>query len=314
MGVDDWTESLRDIGQDLITIEVNTIESTQISGRKMPSYPHALLDVVQKYADFLVGPAVGLELDKFAGLFGSKGSTEGETRTKLTSPIDFKRREKLRQQGHESLDREMATLTKNIQPQYATGGTRHTVKLTNGWETFELLRLAANRTLAPVESDKPAAVSKDPKGSRAAAPQSGRPQIGRNTRGILWRIARNCDQLKLVADDLRRNPDSREFIGKTRRELVSSEKKLKPASPQYLTQIRKTWDIGTDTIVLQTVVQLDGDITYRTRPNLVRDSKLSLLEAHERATNVGLEHWQSLFQLVFSLLVDKIGRIFSARD
>ena len=62
--------------------------------------------------------------------------------------------------------------------------------------------------------------------------------------------------------------------------------------------------------MLQTVVQLDGDITYRSRPNLLREGRTPLLEAHERATNVGLEHWRSLFTLVFDLLQKGIGKIF----
>ena len=300
MGASSWTDSLRDIGQDLITIEVNTIESTEISGRKMPGYPHALLDVAQKYADFLAGSAVGVDLDKLAGDFDGSRKKVLESGAKLASPIKFDQRKALRQQGKESLDSEMTVRLAGVEPEYTSGGKRYTVKLTNGWETFEMLRWAANRALSPPET------------KNAAAEQSYRPKLDRKTRGILWRIGRNCDQLKLVADELRDDSKSEAFIGKTRRELVSNEGKLSPISPQYLTRIRKAWDLGTDTIVLQTVVQLDGDITYRARPNLLRESQSPLLEAHNRATNVGLEHWQSLFQLVFSLLVDKIGRIFTS--
>ena len=300
MSANSWTDSLRDIGQDLITIEVNTIESTEISGRKMPGYPHALLDIAQKYADFLAGSAVGIDLDRLAVDFAGNQKMVGDAVAKLASPIKFDRRKTLRQQGQEALDSEMAGYLAEVKPQYTPGGKRYTVKLTNGWETFELLRWAANQTLSPPETENAA----------TAPPQ--RPKLDRKTRGILWRIGRNCDQLKLVADELRDDSKSGAFIGKTRRELVSSEGKLSPISPQYLTRIRKAWDLGTDTIVLQTVVQLDGDITYRARPNLLRESQSPLLEAHNRATNVGLEHWQSLFQLVFSLLVDKIGRIFTS--
>jgi hypothetical protein len=308
-----WSDSLRDLAQDLVTIEVNTIESTEISGRKMPSFSHALIDIAQKYADFMSGPAVGLKLDAFASAFRSKGRTETDTRFKIESPIDIKQRTAFREQGGEALDEEMSDIMKEIKPKYEAGGTQYTVRLTNGWETFELLRWAANKTIASAASKDRVDRVPGRQAEGSALIRDGILKIDRSTRGILWRIARNCDQLKVVTDELQRDKDSKAFMGMTRRELVNCKAPLKPVSPQHLTRIRKAWDLGTDTIVLQTVVQLDGDITFRARPYLLREGRSPLLEAHERATSAGLDHWQNLFKLVFSLIIDKIGRIFAPR-
>ena len=46
-----WGDRLKDIGQDLINIEVNTILADGMTGRKMPPYPEALHDIAKRYAN-----------------------------------------------------------------------------------------------------------------------------------------------------------------------------------------------------------------------------------------------------------------------
>ena len=315
-----WVGSMRDLGQDLITIEVNTIESTEISGRKMPSYPHAMLDVAQKYAKFLVKPPIGLNLDALAKAFMKQTDLPEGKEFDLVSPLSYHQRVAYRKKGDKVLDETMSGIMRKVHPEYTAGRESHLVKLTNGWETFELLRWAANKIIAP----EVYAGAKEQEGARQAdrslSVSTGRPPLDSKTRGILWRIARNCDQLKVVADDLiaeelrhDKEKESSDFIGKTRLDLVNSDKTPGAVPPLHLTRIRKAWDIGTDVIVMQTVVQLDGDMTFRTWPNLASEKKSALLDAHERVTNVGVQHWQSLFQLVFNLLYKGIGKVFSGR-
>ena len=50
----DAVGDLTEIGRDLLVMEISTIESDTISGHKMPWFPHAVIDVLTKYADWFV--------------------------------------------------------------------------------------------------------------------------------------------------------------------------------------------------------------------------------------------------------------------
>ena len=45
---------LSEIGRDLLVMEISTIASDSITGRKMPWFPHALIDILSKYANWFV--------------------------------------------------------------------------------------------------------------------------------------------------------------------------------------------------------------------------------------------------------------------
>ena len=91
------------------------------------------------------------------------------------------------------------------------------------------------------------------------------------------------------------------------------ERPRKSAPPELLTRIRKAWDIGVDFIVLQTVVQLDGDVIFRGSPDVL-GSDSPLLKAHQSVTTVGLNHWQGMFQIVIDLLNRGISSLVGRGD
>ena len=92
----------------------------------------------------------------------------------------------------------------------------------------------------------------------------------------------------------------------------SEPPRLPPAPPEHLTRIRKIWDIGTDLIVLQTVIQLDGDIIFRATKAYAQ-GRHPLVEAHRRASDIGLKHWSSMFELIASLVGGLADRIFDTK-
>ena len=288
---------LRDLGQDLTNIEVNTIVTDSISGRKMPSYPHALLDIAQKYADFLSGPKVGLNLNNFARCFcmgsADESLTDGgsPTHERPDGIIDLKKIK---------IEQEMEFMRK-VRPHLSAGGTHYSFLLTNGWESFELLRWAANNILFMVPEENDSQPSKDQHPGTIKS---------KDIRAVLFRILRNCDQLKVVAEDLRGAANGTRFIGQTRSDLVNLNEVPEIAPPHHLTRIRKIWDLGIDQIVFQTVVQLDGDVVFRASEKHLAAPNTPLVQAHEKALATGLNHWHQLFELVFSLITGKIRRIF----
>jgi len=98
-----------DIGRDLLSLEVNTIEKPNLTGRKMPALPHALLDIAEVYRDWL---AERLDLSDYWSLPALQRQEWPPV------PQQSKRSESWRG-----------------------------LELTTGWETFDKLRWAAARAL-----------------------------------------------------------------------------------------------------------------------------------------------------------------------
>ena len=48
-----FLSTMREIGRDLLNIEVNTIEKPNLAAIKMPTLPHALLDIAETYTGML---------------------------------------------------------------------------------------------------------------------------------------------------------------------------------------------------------------------------------------------------------------------
>jgi hypothetical protein len=76
--------------------------------------------------------------------------------------------------------------------------------------------------------------------------------------------------------------------------------------------IRKIWDIGVDSIVFQTVQQLDGDVIFRVRRSVDLSKRPALLEAHQQACNVAMSYWRTMFELIAALISGLANRIFGA--
>lgn len=75
-------------------------------------------------------------------------------------------------------------------------------------------------------------------------------------------------------------------------------------APEQTTLIRKTWEIGTQKVLLQTVIQIDGDITcyvtnkFMQYPDGARDMMMSV---HNNSINSATSFWKSLFITVANL-------------
>ena len=68
--------------------------------------------------------------------------------------------------------------------------------------------------------------------------------------------------------------------------------------------VRKAWELGTHTIVAQTVVQLDGDIILRAdEDSFLTTEREPLRSMHAEALRGALENWRMLFDLVAQLVM-----------
>ncbi len=72
-------------------------------------------------------------------------------------------------------------------------------------------------------------------------------------------------------------------------------------APEQVTLIRKTWEIGTQKVLLQTVIQIDGDVTcYITNKFLEfpERPRQMLMEVHSNSITSATNFWKSLFLTV----------------
>ncbi len=259
----DWRDSLSDLAHDLFNIEVNTIVARGITGRKMPSWPHALLDIASVYRRYLLD-VVKLDLEPFEE---DDADLAARSRDPSTSSLD----------GGKGAD--------GFVPKTDT-------------VTFSRLRHAAawalhnpTRGAHPVDDDK---------------------------REILFRIRRNSDQIKGMLEALAARPDGVNYddvLNASRSQLSGEGAGAKPIpiprlASAYLVQIRKMWDIGTDRIVLQTVVQLDGDVINRVKPGF-DNPETPLWRAHQKMVAFGTNQWKSIFELLAKLVGSAFKALFS---
>jgi len=63
-----------------------------------------------------------------------------------------------------------------------------------------------------------------------------------------------------------------------------------------IARIRKAWEIGTEQIVMQTVIQLDGDITTRISENFAKNPNQTILKIHNDSIATSTGFWTSLFK------------------
>lgn len=245
-----------DIGRDLLSLEVNTIEKPNLTGRKMPVMPHALLDIAEFYICWLTDR---LDLSTYWTL----------------SPLERQAWSPARQRNQD-------------------GGTWRGLELTTGAETFDRLRWAAAQALW-------------------SAKKLG---LSEADQVILSRIRRNCDLLKKMIEDLKDDDHWKELLeDKTRLDLLETKmrNKLSGRLPvDYAIMLRKIWDMGVESVRLQTMIQIDGDVITRVQEGLERDKRALLLELHTGSIEVSIKHWETLVRIV-ERIAGSFTRLFLPR-
>lgn len=61
-------------------------------------------------------------------------------------------------------------------------------------------------------------------------------------------------------------------------------------------QIRKIWELGTERVLIQTVIQIEGDVTNRINPAIARqgNDRGYVMDIHQRGIETSLKMWASL--------------------
>ncbi len=101
----------------------------------------------------------------------------------------------------------------------------------------------------------------------------------------------------------------------TRREVefgVNDDPKRIPApiklAPKDLVLLRKAWDVGTERVAMQTVIQIDGNVITRLAPSLANDPLV--LSVHRDSVQFSVGFWNQLVVIVTNFLDGLFGKIF----
>jgi len=110
----------------------------------------------------------------------------------------------------------------------------------------------------------------------------------REIANVLRRVNKNC---KTLGDLLEANPSL----------------KLKP---EELLQVRKIWEVGTERVLMQTVVQLDGDIATRIQLGRETARDQALHDMHKALVEMAIGNWQFMVQTLANLIKSGLGGLF----
>jgi hypothetical protein len=139
--------------------------------------------------------------------------------------------------------------------------------------------------------------------NRASEMYDGKPQavavprvLRKSERLMLCRIRDNCDEIKGILEAVKaRSPGSE--LKFTRKQAPNID--LLPAE---LMSIRKIWDIGTEEIVMQTVIQLGGDVTTRLSSAYATARDQPIVRIHEGSVTTSISTWNKLVETVGAFL------------
>ncbi len=275
----------REMAKGLLTLEINTVEKDGMSGQKMPSAPNALIEVAQVYWDFLCQKSQA---------FGVTGSKLPSWSNKLSKSFDWGR-EPFPQPG--AKDRPIAHPEGEPQPPGHNADFLKEPPATVTLDTLDHLREIAawlaemqlrTTSVADASSTLFPGVRDRLKPNELNQARSAARRFRLEERSIFHRIRRNCDQFK-------------ELTKRKGFEQISRSTPCEGFNSNDVVQIRKAWDMGVEIILMQTVIQIDGDVVNRFQSGMDVASKAPLHALHAGAVDLSFKYWR--------WLIDAFGRI-----
>ncbi|MDX2378854.1 MAG: hypothetical protein QNM02_03750 [Acidimicrobiia bacterium] len=262
-------DTLKRVLDDLLNIEVNTMVKPGMTGRKMPAFGHALLDIHAGYERWL--NRYSIELNAQWSRF--RGTPVAEQFRVARIGAGEEAKWWVIQDGA-LIDRlETAALTESA---------------VDALQLFE-----ATRTEARVAEE----VHRLLDGRRGYSVRDGGDVI-------LMRIVRNCDQLKSILERVGTGGTVMLSRG-TAAGITDADTDKLPR--EDLITVRKAWEMGTEEIAMQTVVQLDGDIVTRLNSAYAGEEDQPVRDIHRESVGSALAHWQYLVDTVVALAKSGLG-------
>lgn len=131
------------------------------------------------------------------------------------------------------------------------------------------------------------------------------------TKVVIDRIRRNCGRIERVFASLKQR-GYRAEVGKMTRDDLKDSAKLASMKllPNEITIVRKVWEVGVERVLMQSVIQIDGDVFTRIRQGRETDEDKRLHELHGAAVNTSLAHWQFLVKALTNFLSSTIASLW----
>ena len=120
---------------------------------------------------------------------------------------------------------------------------------------------------------------------------------------LLVRIFRNCDQVKSILQ----RAEVKKVIGTQGVGRDQANKVVIPLDSHDVVRLRKIWEIGTESVLMQTVVQLDGDVVTRIRRGCEAPAYKPFHDLHQEAVSSATRHWQFLWETAATYLTRFVG-------
>jgi len=121
-------------------------------------------------------------------------------------------------------------------------------------------------------------------------------------RMILKRLRGNCAELAGVLHRTARKTHTPTF-SVSRGAIQDAEKVLAKASPMDQSRVRKIRDIGTEVVIAQSRIHLDGDVITRISPDCLEGARgEAMLAVHREGVDRSVRFWNHLAELGLKVL------------
>lgn len=261
-----------DLARGLLALEINTVVKSGMSAQKMPLPGDALIDIAQEYHVFLC---------ERADPFGRRGGALAPWAAALSESFDWGLAPFAAPPG-------AAKPVERYRPSFA-GDDLPGLDPKRGTtlRIFQELRSVASWIREMQDRTRAASATGDGDGAAAA-------RIDPEDGPVLMRIQRNADQIIGILQ----RP---ELAGTCHvRTMSEDDKRMASLSSSDFVTIRKAWEVGTEVVVMQTSIQIDGDVVTRVQPDRVTATSDTLIGIHREAVGVSFRYW--------SFLIDTLGR------
>jgi hypothetical protein len=91
--------------------------------------------------------------------------------------------------------------------------------------------------------------------------------------------------------------------------LNGLQSSLDELTPRKITTIQKIWEIGTDTIVMQTTISLGGDMVTRIHSSYTSSNNESIWQLHQQSVAASSSSWKDVVDAAVQLLQGLIGKL-----
>lgn len=135
-----------------------------------------------------------------------------------------------------------------------------------------------------------------------------KPNLSSADRTMLARISKQSAEIKRIFDYLRKQHSNNEEIeNHLSREGINDAQQALKLEPGQLATLRRIWEVGTESVVMQTCVGITGDVTTRVVRGFEGSEFAALHKLHNGGTQVAIRTWQGIIAAIADFGRELIG-------